>query len=229
MAGSSRQVDSLQKLGFLNRTFPAQELDLTSAAAAVVWDVGDYRLGSIHLAGTNTVAVLELERSFDGGQNFETFNPRIRRLGSGRFRGIPLDQVNQLRLKVLTADGAGTTEEARAYADQARPSRRPRKVLAQVYQTVGGPTAIYSPTGQAEISGIVIDNPQALDAEIELFLDDDGTTYDSTTALATDWTIYTHEPPVVWSELGWPISYPGNLALTVNSQAVTVTVFGWEA
>ena len=225
---SSRQVDALERLGFQFQAFDSRDLDLTDDTAVLDWSVGDYLLGSIHVSGTNAVAVLEAQRSFDGGQNFEPFSPPLKRLGSGRIRQIPLHQVDRLRLLVETDDPAGTEETVRLYADQAREPFQHREVLAQGNYTPAAAASIYAPSGYSEITGVVLCANTA-DAEVSLWLDADGTTYDDTTVLVKDWTIRADERSVIWDGLRWPIAYPGNLAISAATSNITITVFGWES
>lgn len=104
------------------------------------------------------------------------------------------------------------------------------KQLAQSRPANTTAASIYSPTGEtAIIKSIVICNVTGTAAAFRIFLDDDGTTYDQTTALFYDANINGNETVEV--DTYWPMNNSsGNLAVrTDTADALTFTVFGAEA
>ena len=109
------------------------------------------------------------------------------------------------------------------------PDSRP-KVLGQLRPANTTAASIYSPPANSavQIDKIVISNTSGAAANIRLFIDDDGTTYDQTTALVYDLPLAGGD----WIEIDGPIGMSnsaGNLAgRTSVNDALTFTVFGRE-
>ena len=109
------------------------------------------------------------------------------------------------------------------------PDTRPR-VLGQLRPANTTAASIYSPPANTytQIDKIVICNVSGGAANIRLFLDDDGTTYDESTALIFDLPLANTDYIVIDGPFGMS-NASGNLAgrTSVNS-ALTFTVFGRE-
>lgn len=90
--------------------------------------------------------------------------------------------------------------------------------------------SIYSPASNvtAIIRSIVICNTTALAATYRLFVDDDGTTYDETTAIVFDTSLAANTSTVM--DVYWPMANAaGNIAVRTGTlNAITFTVFGDE-
>ena len=103
------------------------------------------------------------------------------------------------------------------------------KQLGQLRPADTNAASLYSPTGEsAIIKSLIICNTTATAATFRIFLDDDGTTYDQTTALFYDTNINGNE--TVEIDTYWPMNNSaGNLAVrTGTSSALTFTAFGAE-
>ena len=103
------------------------------------------------------------------------------------------------------------------------------KQLGQLRPANTTAASIYSPTGETSvIRSIVICNTTATTAAFRIFHDDDGTTYDQTTALFYDSPINGNE--TVEIDTYWPMNNSaGNLAVrTDTASALTFTVYGAE-
>ena len=109
--------------------------------------------------------------------------------------------------------------------------------MAEVYKQLGqkrenstNAVSVYSPSQgkQVIIKTIVIANTTAAAVTYRIFVDDDGTTYDETTALAFD--IYlAANTSVEWVGAYTMNNENGNLAYRSSSaNALTITVFGVE-
>ncbi len=89
---------------------------------------------------------------------------------------------------------------------------------------------IYSPVSgvHTKITRVVVCNTASTTQKFRIFLDNDGTTYDETTALF--WDIPTPTDTTVEIEGGWWMNNSsGNLAVRTDSaSAFTFTVFGVE-
>ena len=108
------------------------------------------------------------------------------------------------------------------------------RMLGQARPANTNAVSIYSPAGnaRAEVLQIVICNTTSSAATFRIFHDDDGTTYDQTTALYYDKTVaandtlrvYPNDPP------GFAmVNAAGNLAVrTDTNNALTFTVYGNE-
>ena len=110
------------------------------------------------------------------------------------------------------------------------PDSRP-KVLAQLRPANTTAASLYTPPANraVELTKLVICNQTSSPATFRLFLDDDGTTYDQTTALFYDQTISAN---LTWIEdlKGWGMAVStGNLAVrSSTNDALTFTLFGKE-
>lgn len=226
MASSSKQTEALERLGPLSREFAPQALDLTDSAAALQFDVKDYDWAAFELAGSNAVAILEVQRSRDGGANWEAFDPWVTRKGSGAIRGVPCDQANALRLKVETADGSGTTENVQGYADQVAPVQRER-VLAQLRPGDTLVNQLWAPDVYGFVTRIAVAGTTTGQPATRIFIDADGTTADETTAHWWDVPVYNKQP--VNYPVGVGIARPGSIWVRIDTlDAVTFTAYGWE-
>lgn len=103
------------------------------------------------------------------------------------------------------------------------------KQLGQNRPPTGG-TAVsnYSPaSGTAIIKSIVVCNTSGAAATYSIFLDDDGTTYDQTTAVFFDVPIDADDTHLL--QVYWPLDSAGNLATEASvNNAVTFTSLGME-
>ena len=104
------------------------------------------------------------------------------------------------------------------------------KQLAQARLTDTNAASIYSPAAKttAIIKSVVICNQTTSAATFRIFLDDNGTTYDQTTALFYDAPLAAKT--TVSIDTFWAMNEAtGNLAFRSNtSSAITITVFGAE-
>lgn len=101
------------------------------------------------------------------------------------------------------------------------------KQLGQLRPADTTAASLYSPAGEtAIIKSIVVCNTTASAAAFRIFLDDNGTTYDQTTALFYDANINANE--TVEIDTYWPMNdSTGNLAVrTDTGSALTFTAFG---
>ena len=91
-------------------------------------------------------------------------------------------------------------------------------------------TSVYSPGASttAIIKSVVVCNQTGAADTFRLFLDDDGTTYDQTTALYYDVAIAANT--TIQIDMYWPMNdATGNLATrNATANALTFTVFGAE-
>ena len=96
--------------------------------------------------------------------------------------------------------------------------------------TGGTAVSAYSPGASttAIIKSITVCNQSGVADTYRIFLDDDGTTYDATTALFFDVAIAADETHIL--SVYWPMDdATGNLAVSAASNnAVTFTIFGLE-
>lgn len=106
--------------------------------------------------------------------------------------------------------------------------------LGQLRPADTNAASVYSPAADVttEVTSIVIANTTALAAAFRLFLDDNGTTYDQTTALYYDHSVAANDS-ITLPESGvggwWMADSTGNLAFrTDTANALTITVFGTE-
>ena len=104
------------------------------------------------------------------------------------------------------------------------------KVLAQLRPANTNAASIYSPPTNTtpEITKIIICNTSSSARTFRIFLDDDGTTYDTTTALFYDAPIPANGTRILRETLGMRDS-TGNLAVRSSAaNDLTFTVFGRE-
>ena len=105
------------------------------------------------------------------------------------------------------------------------------KVLGQLRPANTSVASIYSPPANraVEITAVLVCNQSLASATYRIFLDDDGTTYDQSTALYYDVTLATGTTSEL-SMLGWGmVNSAGNLAVRSSvASALTFTVFGKE-
>lgn len=107
------------------------------------------------------------------------------------------------------------------------------KMLGQARPADTNAVSIYSPADgvvSAEITTIIVANTTGSAATFRLFLDDDGTTYDQTTALVYDKSLAANETSIFLSGSSIFMNNPsGNLAVrTGTNSALTFSVFGKE-
>ena len=105
------------------------------------------------------------------------------------------------------------------------------KQLAQARNSNTTATSIYSPPAGTTtiIRCIVICNTSAAAADVRIFLDNDGTTYDQNTALVYDAAVPAGGDPVQMDGFYVMDSSSGNLAYRTSvGNALTVTLFGVE-
>jgi len=104
------------------------------------------------------------------------------------------------------------------------------KQLGQLRPANTTAASLYSPGVNVTtiISTIVICNTSGAAATCRLFHDDDGTTYDQTTALMYDTPVPTEEP-LVWDRVLAMDDFDGNIGVrsSVNN-ALTFTAYGAE-
>lgn len=107
------------------------------------------------------------------------------------------------------------------------------KVLGQATPSDTNAVSIYSPASpvvSTEITSIFICNTDSSQHSYRIFLDDDGTTYNTTTALFYDKTINGNETSIPLSGTSvFMNNLSGNLAVRTNSaNNLTFTVLGIE-
>ena len=104
------------------------------------------------------------------------------------------------------------------------------KQLGQARENSTNAVSVYSPGASttAVIKSIVVCNQSGASATFRIFLDDDGTTYDQSTALYYDMPIGANT--VIQIDTFWPMNNAnGNLAYRLSvANAITITVFGAE-
>ena len=102
--------------------------------------------------------------------------------------------------------------------------------LGQLRNASGGTAeSLYSPAAPtAIVKSIVVANQSGSADTYRIFLDDDGTTYDATTALFYDVAIAAGESHIL--NVYWPMALAaGNLAVScATTAACTFTAFGLE-
>lgn len=106
------------------------------------------------------------------------------------------------------------------------------KVLGQLSPANTTAASIYSPSKIALINEIVICNTTAGAVTFRLFIDNDGTTYDQTTALFYDKSVPANDS-YIWSPAGGNGIMLNNAAANIavrtgTNDALTFTVFGRE-
>jgi hypothetical protein len=104
------------------------------------------------------------------------------------------------------------------------------KMLGQVAPVGTSPVSVYSPPASTRgiVKTIVVCNTSGSAAKFRLFLDDDGTTYDETTALYWDVEVSPGIPFQIDTMLAMN-NVAGNLAFRSDTaNALTCTVFGGE-
>ena len=102
--------------------------------------------------------------------------------------------------------------------------------LGQARENSTNAVSVYSPGASttAIIKTIVLCNTSGADATYRLFLDDDGTTYDESTALAWDVDLPANTTSH-WDGFYAMDNSNGNLAYRSSvANAITITVFGGE-
>lgn len=104
------------------------------------------------------------------------------------------------------------------------------KQLGQARENSTNAVSVYSPASSttAVIKSVVVCNNTGSAATFRLFLDNDGTTYDQSTALYYDTSIGANT--TVQIDTYWPMDDEnGNLAYRSDTaNAITITVFGAE-
>ena len=111
------------------------------------------------------------------------------------------------------------------------PAETRSKVLAQLRPADTNAASLYSPPDNrtVEITALLVCNQSGSAATFRIFLDDDGTTYDQTTALYYDVPL---GADLTWeiTVKGWGmIVTAGNLAVRSSvGNALTFTLFGKE-
>ncbi|MGI9405865.1 MAG: hypothetical protein ACR2O4_05800 [Hyphomicrobiaceae bacterium] len=107
-------------------------------------------------------------------------------------------------------------------------------ILAQSRPANTTAVSAYSPpndTVRTEITLVTVCNTSGASAKYRIFIDDDGTTYDETTALFWDIAVAadTSVEILLHSKSWWMTNSSGNLAVrTDTASAFTFTVFGME-
>ncbi len=105
------------------------------------------------------------------------------------------------------------------------------KVLAQLRPADTNAASLYSPPDNrsVELTKLIICNQTGSSVTFRVFLDDDGTTYDQTTAMFYDQSLSAN---LTWVEdlKGWGMNKTaGNLAVRSSiNDALTFTLFGKE-
>ena len=103
-------------------------------------------------------------------------------------------------------------------------------ILAQSRPGNTTAVSVYSPpaSNNTEIKYIIVCNTSGASQKFRIFLDNDGTTYDETTALF--WDVPVPSDATLQIEAGWAMDKAaGNLAVRTDSaSAFTFTVFGAE-
>ena len=104
------------------------------------------------------------------------------------------------------------------------------KQLSQLRENSTNAARIYSPpiSGIGIIKSITLANTSGAAAIFSLFLDDDGTTYDETTALA--WNVAIEADEMIQLDGYYPMNdSDGNFAYKSSvANAITITLFGAE-
>lgn len=104
------------------------------------------------------------------------------------------------------------------------------KLLGQARENSTNAVSVYSPPADttAVIKTVVVSNTSGADATVRLFVDDDGTTYDESTAIAWDVNIpadsvWDREITVCMNDSSGNFAYRSSVA-----NALTVSIFGAE-
>lgn len=104
------------------------------------------------------------------------------------------------------------------------------KQLGQARENSTSAVSVYSPASSttAIIKSVVIGNTSGAAATFRLFVDDDGSTYDESTALY--WDVNIPADSSMQIDTYWPMNDSnGNLAYRSSvANALTITVFGLE-
>ena len=107
-------------------------------------------------------------------------------------------------------------------------------ILAQARPSTTDPTSIYSPSSNSaktEITLVTVCNTSGGAAAFRVFIDNDGTTYDESTALFWDTPVNADTTVEILDHHSswWMTDESGNLAVrTDTANAFTFTVFGME-
>ena len=104
------------------------------------------------------------------------------------------------------------------------------KQLGQARENSTSAVSVYSPASSttAIIKNIMVTNTSAAAADVSIYVDDDGTTYDETTAIMWESEISAGETITLDSFIAMNDS-DGNLAYQSSvANALTITVFGAE-
>ena len=105
------------------------------------------------------------------------------------------------------------------------------KQLGQLRPANTTAASIYSPASSTEtiVKSIIICNTSGVDATCRVFHDDDGTTYDETTALQWDVTVTADSSSLTVEVNLCMNNSSGNLAVrSGTANALTFTVYGME-
>lgn len=103
------------------------------------------------------------------------------------------------------------------------------RCLAQAQPAVTTALGLYTPGDgvQGVVKRIIICNTSAADAAFDIFHDDDGTTYDTTTQLYKDTTVTAGLTRVIEDQLN--VDSAGNVAVASDkTAALTFTAYGEE-
>lgn len=103
-------------------------------------------------------------------------------------------------------------------------------ILAQSRPADANAVSVYSPPTsiKTEITRILVCNTTANTPSFRIFLDNDGTTYDQSTALYYDKAMAANDTTIIEGSL-WMTNSAGNLAVrTSAANELTFTVFGAE-
>ena len=103
------------------------------------------------------------------------------------------------------------------------------KQLGQARENSTNAVSVYSPTsGTTVIKSIFLANTSGADATFRLFVDDDGTTYDQSTAIAYDVDILADQMVEIDCFIAMN-NTSGNFAYRSSvANAITITLFGAE-
>jgi len=106
----------------------------------------------------------------------------------------------------------------------------PNKQLGQLRPANTDPASLYSPPADtlALLSLLIVCNVSAAEAKFRVFLDDDGTTYDQSTAIYYDRALAANRTEILALQLGMS-DEAGNLAVRSDvASALTFTLYGEE-
>lgn len=109
-----------------------------------------------------------------------------------------------------------------------RPDLGQPRMLAQARPNTATVVALYSPAQRAIIKRVIICNTTAGASLFRMYLDDDGSTFDESTALFWDKTVAAGE--TIFQDAYWAMDNPdGNVGVrSATAQALTYTLFGDE-